>query len=51
MAEPLLELKDLQTYFFAAQGTRIVKAVDGVSLSLAPGETLASWGNPAVARP
>jgi oligopeptide/dipeptide ABC transporter ATP-binding protein len=44
MAEPLLELKDLQTYFFAAQGTRIVKAVDGVSLSLAPGETLGIVG-------
>ena len=44
MDEPLLELKDLQTYFFAAQGTRIVKAVDGVSLSLAPGETLGIVG-------
>lgn len=44
MAQPLLELKQLQTYFFGAQGTRIVKAVDGVSLSLAEGETLGIVG-------
>jgi oligopeptide/dipeptide ABC transporter ATP-binding protein len=44
MAQPLLELKQLQTYFFSAQGTRVVKAVDGVSLTLAEGETLGIVG-------
>jgi oligopeptide/dipeptide ABC transporter ATP-binding protein len=44
MARPLLELKQLQTYFFAAQGTRIVKAVDGVSLALEAGQTLGVVG-------
>jgi oligopeptide/dipeptide ABC transporter ATP-binding protein len=44
MARPLLELKQLQTYFFSAQGTRVVKAVDGVSLTLAEGETLGIVG-------
>src|SRR5919106_4396143 len=44
MVRPLLELKQLQTYFFSAQGTRVVKAVDGVSLTLAEGETLGIVG-------
>lgn len=44
MDRPLLELKQLQTYFFSAQGTRVVKAVDGVSLTLAEGETLGIVG-------
>jgi len=44
MAQPVLELKQLQTYFFSAQGTRIVKAVDGVSFTLNEGGTLGIVG-------
>ncbi len=38
----LLEIKDLQTYFFS--GARVFKAVDGVSLAVGAGETVALVG-------
>jgi peptide/nickel transport system ATP-binding protein len=40
--EPVLEVQDLQTYFYTRAG--LVKAVDGVSFSLGRGETLAIVG-------
>ncbi|MFV0296317.1 MAG: ABC transporter ATP-binding protein [Hyphomicrobiaceae bacterium] len=40
--DKLLSVEDLRTYFFTRQG--LVKAVDGVSFSLKPGETLAIVG-------
>src|SRR5947207_1491789 len=41
---PLLELDRLSTHFVTARGTRVVKAVDEVSLSLRAGETLGVVG-------
>jgi peptide/nickel transport system ATP-binding protein len=42
MAEPLLDIRGLQTWFRTDSG--MVRAVDGVSLSIARGETLAVVG-------
>src|SRR5512139_563167 len=42
MATPLLDIQGLKTYFFTRKG--IVKAVDGVDLSLNEGETLGLVG-------
>src|SRR5437588_11317415 len=41
---PLLELENLSTHYVSAQGTRIVRGVDNVSLRIHPGETLGIVG-------
>src|SRR5947207_9808342 len=41
-AKPLLEIENLKTWFFTRDG--VVRAVDGVSFSVYPGETLAVVG-------
>ena len=41
---PLLEIKDLSTHFVSAAGTRVVRAVNEVSLTLHAGETLGIVG-------
>jgi oligopeptide/dipeptide ABC transporter ATP-binding protein len=41
---PVLEVTGLKTHFFTFGGTRVVKAVDGVSFSLREGETLGLVG-------
>ena len=41
---PLLSIEDLSTHYVSAQGTRIVRAVDQVSLQLEAGETLGIVG-------
>ena len=44
MNQPFLEVRDLQTHFSTFGGTRVVKAVDGISFSLREGETLGLVG-------
>src|SRR5437762_5938070 len=41
---PLLVLENLSTHYVSAQGTRVVRAVDDVSLSVRAGETLGIVG-------
>ena len=42
MAEPILEVKDLKTWFTQDEG--VVRAVDGASFALQPGKTLGIVG-------
>jgi oligopeptide/dipeptide ABC transporter ATP-binding protein len=41
---PLLEIENLSTHYVSAQGTRVVRAVDDVSIRLHAGETLGIVG-------
>jgi oligopeptide/dipeptide ABC transporter ATP-binding protein len=43
-APPLLELRNLSTHYVSARGTRVVRAVDDVSLTLEAGSTLGIVG-------
>ena len=44
MTEPLLQVRDLHTHFTSFGGTRVVKAIDGISFDLREGETLGLIG-------
>jgi len=41
---PLLEIQDLRTYFYSRAKAAFTRSVDGVSLAIAPGETLGVVG-------
>src|SRR5215831_7535843 len=41
---PMLRVSNLQTYYFSFGGVRVVKAVDDVSFTLEPGETIGLVG-------
>ena len=41
---PLLEIENLSTYYVSSRGTRVVRAVDQVSLRINAGETLGIVG-------
>jgi len=49
-AAPLLRIENLSTHYVSARGTRVVRAVDGVSLSIGARETWASLGSRGPAR-
>jgi oligopeptide/dipeptide ABC transporter ATP-binding protein len=44
MSAPLLEVRGLKTYYFSFGGSRVVKAVEDVSITLKEGETLGLVG-------
>ena len=44
MSAPLLEVRHLQTHYSTFGGSRVVKAVEGVSFALEAGETLGLVG-------